>query len=312
MRGTIRAVDGVDLNINEKETVGLVGESGCGKSTLALSIMRLTQKPGIIEDGKIKLRDKNLLELPEKEMRRIRGRDISMIFQDPMTYMNPVMKIEDQIVEVFFAGAHHKRSKLSKSDAEKKVIETLKSVQIASPEKVAEYYPHQLSGGMLQRVLISIAISHNPLLIVADEPTTCVDVTTQAQIFELFKQIQSRLDSSMLLITHDLGIVAGICDRVYVMYAGQIVEGADVFDLFSEPLHPYTSGLLKSVLSIDEFKENLETIEGSVPSLIDPPKGCRFHNRCPLVEGRCRKMPPPKYEMDGREVRCWKYAGEDV
>ncbi|MEE9548775.1 MAG: ABC transporter ATP-binding protein [Candidatus Binatia bacterium] len=300
--GLIKAVDGVDLRVLEGEAVGLVGESGCGKTMTAHSIVRLVpMPPGIIEDGQIWFRGTDLLSLPEHEMRNWRGQKISVVFQDPMTYLNPVLKIEKQIAEV-----------ITHEPKEKTIIELLESVGIPEPAKIARAYPHELSGGMRQRVLIAIAVANNPPLLIADEPTTALDVTVQAQILELIRTIKEKQGTSLLLITHDLGVVAEMCDRVYVMYAGKVVESADVFSIFEDPLHPYTQGLLKSALSIAEFRENLETIEGTVPDLINPPLGCRFHNRCPKAMPICKETEPPFAEAKaGCQVSCWLYSDHE-
>ncbi|HXG52546.1 MAG TPA: ABC transporter ATP-binding protein [candidate division Zixibacteria bacterium] len=299
--GLVRAVDGVDLCISKGEAVGLVGESGCGKTMTAHSLLKLVPSPpGFIEEGEIRFRGRDLLRLDEREMREVRGREISMVFQDPMTYLNPVMKVGRQIAEAIAAPA-----------PEQSVLKLLESVGIADPPKVAQQYPHELSGGMRQRVLIAIAVANAPSLLIADEPTTALDVTVQAQILDLVKTIKAEKGTSLLLITHDLGIVAEICDRIYVMYAGKIVESGDVFSIFEEPLHPYTQGLLRSSLSIAEFREKLETIEGAVPNLLDPPAGCRFHPRCPAAMSVCReKEPSPVQEKPGRQVSCWLYEKE--
>lgn len=304
--GEVHAVDGVNLKVMKEEVIGLVGESGCGKSTLARTILRLIPRPpGKILSGRILYKGNDMLELSEKEMVRIRGKEISMVFQDPMTFLNPVLRVEDQISEVII----HKLG-VSKKEAKRRALESLGDVMIPSPEKVANYYPHQMSGGMLQRVLIAIALCCDPSLVVADEPTTALDVTLQAQILKLMSDLKRRLLVSVILVTHDLGIVADISDRVYVMYAGKIVEGADVFDIYKRPLHPYTKGLLNSVLSLDEFRENAYSIKGVVPSLIDPPRGCRFHPRCDMAMEICKKRDPPAAKYDeGHVVSCWLYEG---
>jgi oligopeptide/dipeptide ABC transporter ATP-binding protein len=304
-RGVLKAVDGISLSIGEKEIVGLVGESGCGKSQTALSIMRLIQSPpGRMVDGRILFRGDNLLDFSEKEMRNIRGKEISMIFQDPMTFLNPIKRVGDQIRE---AISLHQN--VDKREAKKLVIEVLNDVKISSPSEVYDYYPHQLSGGMKQRVLISIALSCNPSLLLADEPTTNLDVTIQSQILELIKKLVKDRGISLLLITHDLGIVAEICDVIYVMYAGRIMEKSDVFTLFKSPRHPYTQGLLKSMVSINEYKKTLVSIEGTVPDLIHPPSGCRFHPRCPNAMDVCREEAPGSIELEeGHTVSCWKYG----
>lgn len=306
-RGAVRAVDGVDFEIRKGEAVGLVGESGCGKTMTAFSIMRLVPPPGQIVEGSIWFGEgtekRDLTKVPEKEMMEIRGGMISMVFQDPMTYLNPVMRVYDQIAEAIVLHQN-----VSKEEARRKAIEALERVRIPAPSVVARYYPHQLSGGMRQRALIAMAISCGPELLIADEPTTALDVTVQAQVLELIKQLKREMGMALMLITHDLGIVADICDRVCVMYAGEIVEEGDVLRIYREPKHPYTSGLLRSTLSIDEFKENLVTIEGVVPDLTDPPKGCRFHPRCPNAADRCRETEPPVIELTKGRVSCWLYA----
>jgi oligopeptide transport system ATP-binding protein len=306
-RGVVRAVDGVDFEIRKGEAVGLVGESGCGKTMTAFSIMRLVPPPGQIVEGSIwfgeGIKRRDLTKVSEKEMMEVRGGMISMVFQDPMTYLNPVMKIYDQIAEAIVLHQN-----VSKEEARRKAIEALERVRIPAPSVVARYYPHQLSGGMRQRALIAMAISCGPELLIADEPTTALDVTVQAQVLELIKQLKREMGMALMLITHDLGIVADICDKVCVMYAGEIVEEGDVLRIYRDPKHPYTSGLLRSTLSIDEFKENLVTIEGVVPDLTNPPRGCRFHPRCPEASNRCRESEPPLVELAEGRVSCWLYA----
>lgn len=303
-RGVIKAVDGVDLKISPNEAVGLVGESGCGKTVTALSIMRLVPiPPGRFIDGEIIYRDKNILKLTEDEMINVRGNEISMVFQDPMTFLNPVMKVGDQITEVI-----NQHQELKKEEAKDKAKEALKLVRIPDPEKVYDYYPHQLSGGMRQRALIAMALSCNPSLLIADEPTTALDVTIQRQILNLIQKIRNEFGTSLLLITHDLGIVAEVVDRVYVMYIGKIMEHANVFSLYEKPKHPYTKGLLKAVLSIDEFKEKLVTIGGMIPDPLNPPLGCKFHPRCPEAIYICKRQEPPMMEIeDNHFVSCWLY-----
>ena len=307
-RGVVRAVDGVDLAIGKGEAVGLVGESGCGKTMTAFSVMRLVPSPGKIIGGEVWLdyddSRRDLTRLPEEEMRRVRGGKISMVFQDPMTYLNPVMKICDQIAEVIVL-----HQGLPRAEARKKAIELLEKVRIPIPSTVAQYYPHELSGGMRQRALIAMAISCNPELLIADEPTTALDVTVQAQVLELIRQLKREMRMALLLITHDLGIVADTCDKVCVMYAGRIVEEGGVYETYGQPKHPYTQGLLKSTLSIDEFKENLVTIEGTVPDLTNLPRGCSFSPRCPHVSAHCRETRPQLIELsEGAKVACWRYA----
>ena len=300
--GSVRAVDDVSLCINAGETVGLVGESGCGKTMTAHSIMRLIPSPpAAIEGGKISFQGSDLLALSEDEMRALRGRRIAMVFQDPMTFLNPVLRIGAQIAEA-----------AAEDTKESAIIALLQSVGIPYPERVIKQYPHELSGGMRQRVLIAIAIVNSPPLLIADEPTTALDVTVQTQILSLLKSIRERKGTALLLITHDLGIVAEMCDRVYVMYAGKIVETADVFSLFEDALHPYTQGLLKSALSIAEFSPTLTTIEGSVPDLSNPPAGCRFHPRCPRVMDLCKEKEPPLNELKpGHLASCWLYKSHE-
>jgi len=306
-RGIVRAVDGANIVIQRGEAVGLVGESGSGKTMTAFSVMRLIPPPGRTVSGEVWLdlgRERiDLLKLPQAEMRKIRGARISMVFQDPMTYLNPVMKISDQIAETIVL-----HQGFARDEARKKGVEILEKVRIPAATTVAQYYPHQLSGGMRQRVLIAMAISCNPALLIADEPTTALDVTVQAQVLELIKTLKRELGMALLLITHDLGIVADTCDKIFVMYAGRIVEEGDVFAIYGDPKHPYTVALLKSTLSMDEFKEKLVTIEGTVPDLTNPPKGCRFHPRCPFAMDKCRTMDPPLIELSGgRKVSCWLF-----
>ncbi|MBN19668.1 MAG: peptide ABC transporter ATP-binding protein [Bdellovibrionaceae bacterium] len=305
--GVVTAVDRVSFDVFSGKTLGIVGESGCGKSVTSLSIMKLVSDPGKIVEGEILLRDRNLIPLSEKDMRKIRGNEISMIFQEPMTSLNPVFTIGNQIIE-----AIQVHQSISKKDARKKAIELLTLVGIPSPEKRIDDYPHQLSGGMRQRVMIAMALSCDPSVLIADEPTTALDVTIQAQILELIKKIQSEREMSVVLITHDLGVVAEVCDHVVVMYAGKIVEQADVQTLFSNPKHPYTRGLLKSLPGYrGNVKARLETIPGMVPSLHELPKGCRFQTRCSSKRDICEKEEPPLKEIGGIEsfahsVRCIK------
>jgi len=306
--GEVKAIDDVDLYIDKYEAVGLVGESGCGKTQTAFSILGIVPIPGRILNGEVLLYGKDLLKLPEPEMQKIRGRDISITFQDPMTFLNPVIKIKDQIAEALL---HHNKE-ITKVKAYDRAIELLKEMKITYPEKMADSYPHQLSGGMRQRALIAMAMCLGPAILIADEPTTALDVTIQAQIIALMKDLKEHLDTSILLITHDLGIVAELCDRVYVMYAGKIVESGTVFDIFEDPRHPYTQGLLSAVLSIDEFKKELITIEGSVPQLIDPPPGCRFHPRCRYAMKLCdEKVPNMKEISQGHKTACWLFNEDE-
>lgn len=282
--GLGKAVDGVSFELRRGETLGLVGESGCGKSVSALSVMRLIpQPPGQIESGEILFGGRDLLRLSEEEMCRVRGDEIAMIFQEPMTSLNPVLTCGFQITEsvILHQG-------VSKQEARNRAIEMLRLVGIPAPEQRVDEYPHQLSGGMRQRVMIAMALSCNPQLLIADEPTTALDVTIQAQILELLQRLQEELKMAVLMITHDLGVIAEVADRVAVMYAGQVVEYASTRDLFNSPQHPYTRGLMQSVPRLDESRERLDIISGIVPDAREFPEGCRFAPRCPLAEDRCR------------------------
>ncbi len=308
-RGTIKAVDGVSFDLYAGKTLGIVGESGCGKSVTSLSIMRLIpQPPGKITNGEILYSGRDLLKLGSEEMRKIRGNEISMIFQEPMTSLNPVFTIGNQLIE-----AIRLHQDLSKSAALDQAVNMLRLVGIPAPEKRVQDYPHQLSGGMRQRVMIAMALSCNPKILIADEPTTALDVTIQAQILDLLRDLQQKTGLSLLLITHDLGVVAEMAHEVVVMYAGKVVERAPVHEIFKSPKHPYTRGLLNSipVLAKDPTgrlrKTRLEPIPGIVPSLLDLPQGCRFQERCSLVSVEC-KGPEPDLRAVGpaREVRCVK------
>ncbi|HEY7394389.1 MAG TPA: ABC transporter ATP-binding protein [Gemmatimonadaceae bacterium] len=296
-----RAVDGVSFEIGAGETVGLVGESGCGKSVTALSILRLVRPPGRIEQGSELIFDeKNLATLDEREMRAIRGARVSMVFQEPMTALNPVFTVGDQIAEV--VRVHHAGSR---KDAWARAVQMLETVGIPSPAQRATEYPHQLSGGMRQRVVIAMALIMNPALVIADEPTTALDVTIQAQILELLRDLQQRFGTSILLITHDLGVVAESVSRVIVMYGGEIVEEAPVNDLFARAHHPYTEGLLNAMPRVGHERERLTTIPGSVPPPTNWPAGCRFHDRCPYAWERCATEHPPLYQIaKGHVSRC--------
>ncbi len=303
--GVAKAVDGVDLELEEGGTLGLVGESGCGKSVTALSIMRLVPPPGKVVEGRISFNGADLLTLSEEEMRRIRGRSISMIFQEPMTSLNPVFQIGDQIAEVL-----QLHEGISRSEAWDRSIAMLRMVGIPVPERRVHDYPHQLSGGMRQRAMIAMALACNPKLMIADEPTTALDVTIQAQILDLMNQLQQERGMSIILITHNLGVIAETARKVAVMYAGRIVEYTDVRSIFGSPKHPYTQGLLKSIprLDIEHIrKEKLEAIPGLVPSLLDLPKGCKFSNRCKYVFARCLEEPPLIEAAPKHLVRCWLY-----
>jgi oligopeptide/dipeptide ABC transporter ATP-binding protein len=299
--GVARAVDGVSFRVNAGETVGVVGESGCGKSVTALSILRLVRPPGRIEPGSaIRFEGTDLMTLDEREMQRVRGNRIAMVFQEPMTALNPVFTVGDQIAEV--ARIH---AGMSKRDAWAKAVEMLKLVGIPAPEQRADEYPHQLSGGMRQRVVIAMALVMNPALVIADEPTTALDVTIQAQILELMADLTRRLGTSVLLITHDLGVVAENCARVIVMYAGEVVEEATTATLFEAAHHPYTEGLLGAMPRVGGEAERLATIPGTVPPPTAWPTGCRFHDRCPYAWDRCAREHPPLYQIGGGHVsRC--------
>jgi oligopeptide/dipeptide ABC transporter ATP-binding protein len=299
--GVAKAVDGVSFEIGAGETVGLVGESGSGKSVTALSLLRLIRPPGRIEPGSEILFDgRNLVQLDERDMRRVRGARISMVFQEPMTALNPVFTVGDQIAEVVRV---HKGG--SKREAWDRAVKMLETVGIPSPAQRANEYPHQLSGGMRQRVVIAMALVMNPALVIADEPTTALDVTIQAQILELLGSLQRQFGTSVLLITHDLGVVAETVSRVLVMYGGEIVEEAPVGELFSRAHHPYTEGLLNAMPRVGQERERLETIPGTVPPPTAWPTGCRFHDRCPYAWERCAAEHPPLYQIGAAHVsRC--------
>lgn len=298
--GIVKAVDGVSFNLSLGESLGILGESGCGKSVTALSIMRLVQPPGKIVNGEILFNGEDLLKKPEEEMRQIRGNKISMIFQDPMTSLNPVFTIGDQIIEVITL-----HQGLDKRSAKKKAIEMLELVRIPEAEKRINDYPHQFSGGMRQRVMIAMALSCNPSILIADEPTTALDVTIQAQILELIKLLRKEFQMSTILITHDMGIVAEYCDNVLVMYAGKVVEYADLKTIFKHPAHPYTIGLLESVPRLDVRRERLNAIEGQPPDLVALPNYCYYAERCPYGTKECLEEIPELVEIEkGHLVRC--------
>lgn len=298
-----KAVDGVDFTVNPGETVALVGESGSGKSITSLSIMKLINKPGKIEDGQILFDGKDLVRFSDKQMTNVRGREIGMIFQEPMTALNPVFTIGNQIKETLI---RHK--KISKVEAERKAIELLRLVGFPRAEETMKEYPHQLSGGMRQRAMIAIAISCDPKLLIADEPTTALDVTIQAQILDIMDEMKKKFNMAVLLITHDLGVVAEYADKVMVMYGGQIVEQTNVETLFVNPKHPYTTGLLDSLPSLEKEVDRLGAIQGMVPAAHSFPIGCRFSDRCPHVMDKCREKNPELREIEpGHKVRCYLY-----
>ena len=314
--GKVKAVRGVNFEVETGEAVAIVGESGCGKSVTAKSIMRLLETPPAeYEKGTIKFNGKDLIKTSEKDMQKVRGNDISMIFQDPMTSLNPTTKVGVQIMEGIL-----KHQNVSRKEAQERALETLKLVGIPQPEKRLEQYPHEFSGGMRQRVMIAIALACEPKLLIADEPTTALDVTIQAQILELMKDIQKRLGTSIIMITHDLGVVAETCDRVVVMYAGEVVETGTVEKIFANPQHPYTQGLLKTVPRLDMDKTApLVPIVGSPPDLLDPPKGCPFYARCEHAMKVCKDHHPDLEEVaPGQTAACWlhhplaKSAREDL
>jgi len=304
--GVVRSVDGIDFDLNEKETLAIVGESGCGKSVTSLSILRIVQSPpGKIAGGKILFNGKDLLTLSERQMRNIRGNEISMIFQEPMTSLNPVFTVEDQISQVIKI-----HQKLKKEDCRKRTVEMIKLVGIPDPERILKQYPHQLSGGMRQRVMIAMALACNPKILIADEPTTALDVTIQKQILNLIIDLKEKMDTSVILITHDLGVVAEIADKVMVMYAGQAVEYGEIVEIYKNPKHPYTKGLLKSIPRIDERVEKLHAISGTVPNPNNYPKGCRFADRCSQCHKKCTEEMPEFIDLgNGNKVRCHLYLG---
>ncbi|WP_321992814.1 ABC transporter ATP-binding protein [Marispirochaeta aestuarii] len=308
--GIVKAVDGVSFTLHRGETLGIVGESGSGKSVTNLSIMRLIPSPpGKIVAGEVLFDGRDILKLKKENLRDIRGNRISMIFQDPMTSLNPFLRISTQLIETIVL-----HQGLSKAAAREKAIEMLKKVGIPNAEKRVDNYPHQFSGGMRQRVMIAMALSCNPKILIADEPTTALDVTIQAQILELMQELSAELGTAQILITHDLGVVAGMCDNICVMYAGRIVEKANADELFEEPKHPYTRGLIKSVPRIDQKKhEKLYSIKGQPPNLIDLPDCCPFHPRCEHAMEICRSRYPAATEFGGgRSVNCWLYDAKEV
>ena len=303
----IPAVDDVSFKVKQGETLCIVGESGCGKSVTTLSVMKLVQTPpGKYVSGEILFEGKNLLEMSQREIRDLRCKEISMIFQEPMTALNPVHKIGAQIAEALIIN-----EEMDKKAARQKAADLLRMVGVPDPVRCADSYPHQLSGGMRQRAMIAMAFSCNPKLLLADEPTTALDVTIQAQILDLIQKLKEQHGMTVVFVTHDLGIVAEIADRVIVMYAGRVVEEAACDQLFAKPLHPYTSGLLKCIPRIDDTRETLETIEGQVPTPADFPKGCRFHPRCPKAMEICKSIMPEPVDAGGHLVSCHLYSHND-
>lgn len=314
-KGVVPAVDGVSISVPKSSIVGVVGESGCGKSMTAMSIMQLIQKPGKVIDGSIRLENENLLTYSKDKMRNIRGNKISMIFQEPMTALNPVYTVGRQVREA--VTIHH--PEISKDKAKEMALDIFRAVGIPEPERRFNSYPHQLSGGLRQRVMIGMAMICNPRLMIADEPTTALDVTIEAQILALMKSLQKQSDTSILLITHNLGVVAEICDYVYVMYAGKVMEQANTFELFKNTCHQYTEGLMKSIPKITAEKERLYNIKGVVPNLMKLPKGCRFCPRCEKATPRCFEQEPLLYKVksvvgdsDDHYVRCFLHENSEV
>lgn len=302
--GTLYPVDDVSFNVKKGQTLGIVGESGCGKSQTALSVMRLIQKPGIVESGEVTFKNESLLKKTDEQMRQILGNQMAMIFQEPMTSLNPVFTIGDQVEESI--RLHNKA--LTSAQVKERAIDMLKLVGIPAPEKRYSEYPHQLSGGMRQRVMIAMAMSCNPQLLIADEPTTALDVTIQAQILDLMRKVQKEFGASMILITHDLGVVAEMCQEVLVMYAGKVVEYGTVEDIFYRPKHPYTKGLLNSIPHFETGSrlKTLQTIPGLVPNLYKLPKGCRFQDRCTFISDICKSQEPKLENLRGtHRVACF-------
>ena len=316
--GIVRAVEGIDLEIEEGQCAAIVGESGCGKSVTSLAVMKLlSSPPAIMRVDTLKLNGNDIKDLTDKQMQRVRGKDVAMVFQDALTALNPVMTVGRQIDEIFLAhGREHFRGQdgkflghfARKKEAKRRTIEALKLVGISDAELRYKAYPHQLSGGMRQRVLIAMAFACNPNLIIADEPTTALDVTIQAQVLDVLKELQRKQHTSLMLITHDLSIVMNMADEIYVMYCGKIVERAKTRELFKNPLHPYTNGLLGSIARIDDDSKRFVQIPSSLPSPMHKPEGCYFHPRCAYATERCRQEMPPLEQLEGgRCIRCWNY-----
>lgn len=309
VEGTVKAVNKLNYVLHKGEKLGIVGESGSGKSVSSLGVMQLIPNPpGRITEGSIVYKGKNLVEASEAEMQKIRGNEISMIFQEPMTSLNPIIKCGKQIAETL-----RLHRGISKKEAMDEAIKMMRAVGIANPEARAHEYPHQMSGGMRQRVMIAMALACRPQILIADEPTTALDVTIQAQILDLIRKLNEEMDTSVLFITHDLGVVSELCDTVMVMYCGRIVEKASADDLFAEPLHPYSIGLLKAIPKITKERPPLDTIEGVVPNPTEKITGCSFWPRCPYATEKCKEIEPPMVHIsDTRDVRCWKYADKEA
>jgi len=310
-KGVVPAVSDVSITIRPGEILGLVGESGCGKSVTSLSIMGLVAAPGRIVDGRILFEGRDLAKLDHDTMCGIRGNEIAMIFQEPMTSLNPVYTVGRQVGEAIMI-----HRKVTREEAQQRTLEMFRLVGIPEPETRMDSYPHQLSGGLRQRVMIAMALVCEPKLLIADEPTTALDVTIQAQILELMQDLRKRLNTAIILITHDLGVVAELCDRVVVMYAGEVVEEAGIFELFEQPSHPYTLGLMGSIPGTEASMGSdgrLQTIPGMVPNLLHLPTGCRFHPRCPMARTLCREKAPPLFELGGgHTAKCWNFEGKAV
>lgn len=301
--GVVKSVDGVSFSVDKGETLGVVGESGCGKSITSMSIMQLIGKPGKIVNGEIDFKGENLLNKDKEEMRKIRGKEIAMIFQEPMTSLNPVYTVGQQIMEAVLI-----HEDMTKEQARERAIQMLDLVKIPDAEKRLNSYPHEFSGGMRQRVMIAMALSCNPEFLICDEPTTALDVTIQAQILNLINELKEKTGTAVMMITHDLGVISEVADNVMVMYAGQVVEYTDVDTVFEKPLHPYTQGLISCIPKLGGQEEKLSTIKGMVPSFNDMPEGCLFCPHCEYAKDICRKERPELVDLDGHQVRCFKYT----
>jgi len=304
--GVVKAVDGINLRINHEEVLGIVGETGCGKSVTARSVLKLIPEPGKIVSGEIKLNGKDVLSMSDIEINKIRGGQVAMIFQNPLSSLNPLFTIGEQVS--YIIRIHQDVKPIA---ARERTVEMFNQVRLPNPNRLLNKYPHELSGGQLQRIMIAMALSCIPQLLIADEPTTALDVTIQAQILTLMLQLKEETKTSIMLITHDLGVVAEVCDRVVIMYAGRIVEDAPVEQIFQEPLHPYTKGLMASIPGRNKQEQELAAISGSVPNLIHPPEGCRFHPRCPNAKEKChQEIPALKPHKDGHNIACFLYDQE--